>query len=212
MESKKAKKEAIRKQIISAAGVYKSELAGKVFLYVYGREYFEIVFKVESFMHRTGVDSSLYAKQFYNYSKAGKLTNNQFYFSDKHPFAGAKEKLSCLVKLPLLTNSLVCVLKDMATVTLTYKIGVTNLDFTLGLTENIDAEGNKINDMYLPRTLRIKDDSIAKSKDGDFVDFILMRDASVSSYDTIMYKDEKKKLPETVQHLISSELYDMLKA
>lgn len=48
--------------------------------------------------------------------------------------------------LPELTNEMVCVLKDMQTMTITYKLSVTNLEFTLGLTENTDRGGNKIND------------------------------------------------------------------
>lgn len=41
----------------------------------------------------------------------------------------------------ILKNDVVCVVKDMNTVTLTYKIGVTNLDFTIGLSEKFDLEG-----------------------------------------------------------------------
>lgn len=76
------------------------------------------------------------------------------------------------MKLPSLTEELVCVVKDMQTLTLTYKIGVTNLDFTIGLTENIDFEGNKINDWFLPRTLRVRDKAIENSPSAEFVDFI----------------------------------------
>ena len=44
---------------------------------------------------------------------------------------------------------MVCILKEMQTVTIIYKLSVTNLEFTLGLTENTDANGNKINDFFL---------------------------------------------------------------
>jgi len=63
------------------------------------------------------------------------LTTEQFYFDQKHSYHNAKKKLPYLLLLPVLTNRLVCVVKDMRTLTLTYKIGVTNLDFTLGLSE-----------------------------------------------------------------------------
>jgi len=206
MEAKENKKEFIRRQIISAAEVYKTELAGKVFLYVYGEEYFELNFRVDSFFHLTGVDSTLKAKQFYEYAKDGHLTNEQFYFTQQHYYNGAKKKLTCLSLLPVLTNSLVCILKDLTTVTLTYKIGVTNLDFTLGLTQNVDKNGKILNEMFFPRTLRVSDHSIEKSRDGEFVDFILMRNASVSKYDTIMYRDNSKKLPESVNELIDERI------
>ncbi len=47
----------------------------------------------------------------------------------------------------------VCILKDMQTVTIMYKLSVTNLEFTLGLTENLDNYGKKINDFFLPMSL-----------------------------------------------------------
>ena len=75
------------------------------------------------------------------------------------------------MQLPALTNSLVCVVKEMNTVTLTYKVGVTNLNFTIGLTENIDCMGNKINEWLLPRTLRVKDKAIENSAYAEFIDF-----------------------------------------
>ena len=55
---------------------------------------------------------------------------------------------------------MVCILKNMQTVTIIYKLSVTNLEFTLGLTENIDAKGNKINDFFLPMSLRVEDSSV----------------------------------------------------
>ena len=71
--------------------------------------------------------------------------------------------------------------KNMQTVTIIYKLSVTNLEFTLGLTENIDARGNKINDFFLPMSLRVEDSPVEKSNDGEVVDFIFSRDASVLS-------------------------------
>ena len=80
-------------------------------------------------------------------------------------------------RLPELTNEMVCILKNMETMTITYKLSVTNLEFTLGLTENKDNTGNKINDLFLPMSLRVKDSSVEKSGDGEIVDFIFSKDA-----------------------------------
>ena len=67
--------------------------------------------------------------------------------------------------------------------TITYKLSVTNLEFTLDLTENIDNNGNKINDLFLPMSLRVKDSSVERSNDGDVIDFIYFsKDASVAKY------------------------------
>ena len=146
MATKVDKKNAIRQGIIEAAIVYSQSLAGKTFLYVYGDEYFEVSFPVDHFLHLTGVETRLSAKDFYRNAKKAILTNDQFYFNARHIYANAKKKLPCLKRLPELTNEMVCVLKDMQTMTITYKLSVTNLEFTLGLTENTDRGGNKIND------------------------------------------------------------------
>ena len=179
MATKADKKNAIRQEIISAAGIYSCNLAGRTFLYIYGNEYFEVSFPVDHFLHLTGVDTMLSAKDFYKNAKKGILANGQFYFSNRHPFANAKKKLPCLKRLPELTNGLVCILKDMQTVRITYKLSVTNLEFTLGLTENIDKNGKKVNDLFLPMSLRVEDSSVEKSADGEIVDFIFSKDASI---------------------------------
>ena len=206
MATKTEKKEALRNDIIDSAGVYSSKLAGKHFLYVYGEEYFEVSFPSDCFLHLTGVETILSAKDFYKISKKGNLTNSQFYFSSRYPFANAKKKLPCLKRLPELTNGLVCVLKDMQTVKITYKLSVTNLEFTLGLTENLDKNGKKINNLFLPMSLRVEDSSVEKSAEGEIIDFIFSKDASVAKYDTLLVKDERKLVPTRVYSLLSDEL------
>ena len=74
MATKVDKKNAIRQGIIEAAIVYSQSLAGKTFLYVYGDEYFEVSFPVDHFLHLTGVETRLSAKDFYNNAKKSILT------------------------------------------------------------------------------------------------------------------------------------------
>ena len=207
MATKIDKKNAIRQDIIDSAGIYSQNLAGKAFLYVYGEEFFEVSFPVDHFLHLTGVETTLSAKDFYKNAKKGKLTNSQFYFDARHPYANAKKKLPCLKRLPELTNDMVCILKDMQTVTIIYKLSVTNLEFTLGLTENVDNQGKKINDFFLPMSLRVEDTSVEKSNDGEIVDFIFSKDASKTKYDSILVKDKHKIIPDSVKHLVSDSLY-----
>lgn len=207
MATKTDKKNAIRQDIIDSAGVYSQNLAGKSFLYVYGEEFFEVSFPVDHFLHLTGVETTLSAKDFYKNAKKGKLTNSQFYFDVRHPYANAKKKLPCLKRLPELTNDMVCILKDMQTVTIIYKLSVTNLEFTLGLTENVDNQGKKINDFFLPMSLRVEDTSVEKSNDGEIVDFIFSKDASKTKYDSILVEDKHISIPDSVKHLISDSLY-----
>lgn len=207
MATKTDKKNAIRQGIIDSAAIYSRNLAGKAFLYVYGNEYFEVSFPVDRFLHLTGVETKLSAKNFYKNAKKAKLTNSQFYFDARHLYANAKKKLPCLKRLPELTNDMVCILKDMQTVTIIYKLSVTNLEFTLGFTENTDDKGNKINDFFLPMSLRVEDTSVEKSNDGEIVDFIFAKDASVARYDTLLVEDKNKTIPENIKHLISDEFY-----
>lgn len=207
MATKTEKKNAIRQGIIDSARVYSQSLAGKDFLYVHGEEYFEVSFPVDHFLHLTGVETGLSAKDFYKNAKKGKLTNNQFYFDGRHPYANAKKKLPCLKRLPELTNEMVCILKDMQTVTIIYKLSITNLEFTLGLTKNINANGKRINDFFLPMSLRVQDSSVEKSNGGEIVDFIFSKDASMSKYDNLLVKDEHKVIPESVRHFIKDSFY-----
>lgn len=207
MATKTDKKNAIRQDIIDSAGVYSQNLAGKAFLYVYGEEFFEVSFPVDHFLHLTGVETTLSAKDFYKNAKKGKLTNSQFYFDARHPYANAKKKLPCLKRLPELTNDMVCILKDMQTVTIIYKLSVTNLEFTLSLTENVDNQGKKINDFFLPMSLRVEDTSVEKSNAGEIVDFIFSKDASKTKYDSILVEDKHKIIPDCVKHLISDSFY-----
>jgi len=166
-----------------------------------------VSFPIDHFLHLTGVETGLSAKDFYKNAKKGKLTNSQFYFNGKRPYANTKKKLPCLKRLPELTSEMVCILKDMQTVTIVYKLSVTNLEFTLGLTENIDITGKKINDFFLPMSLRVEDSSVEKSNDGEIVDFIFSKDASVSQYDNLLVKDGHKDIPECVRHLIKDSFY-----
>lgn len=201
MATKTDKKNRIRQAIIESSIVYSQNMAGKTFLYVYGNEYFEVSFPVDHFLHLTGVETNLSAKNFYKNAKKAMLTNQQFYFSVRHPYANAKKKLPCLKRLPELTNSMVCILKDMKTVTITYKLSVTNLEFTLGLMEGA-------NKLFFPMSLRVEDSSVAKSDGGEVVDFIFSKDASLEKYDQLRVKDDRKKIPQNLKHLIKDSFYN----
>ena len=79
MATKADKKNAIRQGIIDSAGIYSQSLAGKTFLYVYGEEFFEVSFPIDHFLHLTGVETKLSAKDFYKNAKKAKLTSSLFW-------------------------------------------------------------------------------------------------------------------------------------
>lgn len=138
MATKTEKKNQIRQDIIAAAAVYSRELAGKTFLYVYGNEYFEVSFPINHFLHLTGVETRLSAREFYRNAKKGFLT---------------------------------------------------------------------VNDLFLPRSLRVEDSSIEKSGAGEIVDFIFAKDASLDKYDCLLVCDESKRIPEIIFPLLEENLY-----
>lgn len=53
MEIKLDDKDLARKGIIRAAKSYSKHLSGKVFLYVFGNEYIEVMFRADDFLHMT---------------------------------------------------------------------------------------------------------------------------------------------------------------
>ena len=196
----------LRKQIISAANIYKNNLAGRVYLYVYGDTYCEVAYMTDCFKHLTGVDSPLRGNAFYDNAKNATLATNQINFNSRHPLKTAKKKILCLHRLPQLTKDLVCVVKDMTTLTLRYKLGITNLEFTVGLTENRNNSGEKVNDWLVPRTLRINDKAIDAAQDAEFVDFIFSKKATESTYDTVCFSASEVVLPQNVLPLLSDKL------
>lgn len=199
------KKLAIRTKILDAASVYSEELAGKVFLYVVGDKHFEVAFPVDRFKHLTGTKSSLSAKDFYKKAKKATLTTDQIFFDKNHPYNNAKKKLGYLELLPAITSELVCVVKNLKTPTITYKLGVTNLSFTIGLIQSSDDTSR-----FIPMTLRINDKAIENSTDAEFVDFILGKSAEEDAYTELRYKDPEKVIPVELRELLSKELQEQI--
>ena len=100
---KKYDKKSAIKIIVHAAKEYEEKLNNKHFLIVYQKKSLtktvEIGFRDMNFLHLTGVETRLSAKDFYKNAKKATLSNNQFYFNARHPYANAKKKLPCLKRL-----------------------------------------------------------------------------------------------------------------
>lgn len=210
MPISKKKKEAIRNQIIVAANEYRNNLSGKVYLYVVGSKYFEVAFLTGCFKHLTGVNSNLSAKDFYSKAVDATLATGQIYFDRNHPYLNSKKKLCYLGILSTLTNSLVCVTEGFNTRTITYKLGITNFSFTIGLSEHLDNNGNKLNNWYIPQTLRVNDRAVENSLSAEFADFIFCKSAVDNKYKIVTYLDEGKVLPDEVMQFLSQELRETL--
>ena len=103
--------------------------------------------------------------------------------------------------LPAITSELVCVVKNLKTPTITYKLGVTNLSFTIGLIQSGDDASR-----FIPMTLRINDKAIENSTDAEFVDFIFGKSTEEDEYTELRYKDPEKVIPVELRELFSEEL------
>ena len=107
--------------------------------------------------------------------------------------------------LPAITSELVCVVKNLKTPTITYKLGVTNLSFTIGLIQSSDDTSR-----FIPMTLRINDKAIENSTDAEFVDFIFGKSAEEDAYTELRYKDPEKVIPVELRELLSKELQEQI--
>ena len=190
----------MRNDIINAAREYQ-KMANKKYLYVYGDKFFEVIYKTSSFKHLTGVGSYLSAKNFYKKAVKGILADSQIHFNSRYPYTRAKKKLSCLKNIFLLVSSIICVVEDLNTVSVTYKIGLTNLNFTIGFMKE-DEKDN----YYSPQTLRVKDKSIENSQNAEFIDFIFEKEATEELYEKVTYKEEGKELPKKFLGMLSDDL------
>ena len=155
--------ELVRKNILIAVQKYKDELVGRRFLYIFDDSFIEVIFKTESFMHLTGVDSkSLKPEKFYERAKDKTLKRYQMFFSKRYPLKTALKKSKELIDIDIFSNSKIFVVKDMETNTYTYAFSFSDKKMTLGLTKDTrkDSEGNEIElDYYVPKSFRVKEDA-----------------------------------------------------
>lgn len=203
MEIKLDDKDLARKGIIRAAKSYSKHLSGKVFLYVFGNEYIEVMFRADDFLHMTGTGSTkMNAREFFRHARDGHLRRDQFRFLENYPFHLVNRKLSCLVRIHELTDREVAVLKDMRTGSLVYKIALSNLEFSVGMYQR--------GPLYSPRTLRVKDKSFENSGSGEIVDFIFARRYEETKYTTCTFQDSAKEIPAAVLSLLDPALTETL--
>lgn len=177
-------------RIKAAAQTYKQYLVGKTFMFVYGAKKIEVIFKAESFMHLTGVASTLYPKDFYKKAERRKLKQAEIKFDSTHPADFADIKTQYLHRLYELTITDIFIADNIVTMTATYAFGLTNLEFVLCCGKNTDKNGNVINDCYVPYSFRIEE--IDNDKFGDIyeVEYILSKPTSQNKYSEITYGDQ----------------------
>lgn len=194
--------------IKKAAVIYKRKLVGKTFLYVFDNRAIEVIYKASSFMHLTGVESSLSAKEFYKEAVNGKLTANQINFSARHPFPLCKKKIIHISSIASFATSECFLLEDISTSTACYKFGTTDMNFTLCLNREYDANGCPKGTNYIVQSLR-DEDCFDRSNNVFEVAYIFSKQNDVSQYTNLEYADARytlNNLPESITAMLSIEL------
>lgn len=187
--------------ITAAAASYKSNMVGRVFLYVFEGQFIEVTYRAKEFRHLTGVGTTLGANDFYKAAVKGTLTPNQLLFDNRHPADLCRRKMLHIQNLPAVTNSDLIVLETVGTQSKSYEFGFTELRFTLCLDKDLDASGNPKSNYYIVQSLR-DGDSFSRSGQQYECNYIFSKQNSTALYDTMNYSDGKvslNDLPEAVK-------------
>ena len=206
MKKNKLSKESIANAIMSAASIYKQNLVGKIFLYVFDSRYIEVMYKTRNFCHLTGVETSSKPLPFYKDALSGRLRPGQIHFSSRHPYDLCALKTNHLQNLCAITNSPSIILEEMTTNSAVYEFGLTELKFTLCLNKDSDVHGNAKGDYYIADSLR-NGNSLGKSKRHYDCQFIFSKPNSKKLYDTLCYDGRIIRisdLPEEIKQKLSS--------
>ena len=169
------------------AVIYKKHLISKTFLLLFEGHSIEIMFKAENLLHLCGVDTKLLAKDFYQKAYQKKLSDKEIYFSKKHPYDFAKIKLEHLPQAISLLSNESFVITDISTQTKMFKLGTTDLEVIFCFDSQIDNNGNIINNILIPYSLRVE--GIPNSKFGNMyeVNYVLSKKTGTKSYINIEY-------------------------
>jgi len=185
------------------AVIYKKHLISKTFLLLFEGHSIEIMFKAENLLHLCGVDTKLLAKDFYQKAYQKKLSDKEIYFSQKHPYDFAKIKLEHLPQAISLLSNESFVITDISTQTKMFKLGATDLEVIFCFDSQIDNNGNIINNILIPYSLRVE--GIPNSKFGNMyeVNYVLSKKTGTKNYINIEYGNPNLLTSYLEKHSIS---------
>lgn len=181
-------RERIVSVIQSAAQSYKENLVGRTFLYVFDGRYIEVLYKAQNFKHLTGVESRLSARDFYKAALRRQLQGTQIFFNARHPYQLCQRKLQHLQEVSALAYGESFLLEEIVTNTRHYKFGTTDLNFSLCMNKELDAEGREKGSCYVVESLR-DEDCFSKSKNVYVVTHIFRKRNDQKFYAELCYQD-----------------------
>lgn len=182
----KAKRNIVNK-INSSSIIYKNNLVGKTFLLLFNGKHIEVSFKDENFLHLCGVETNLYAKDFYKKAIKNTLGYKDIYFTNAHPYRLADKKTNFLSQAFLLLKNESLVVTDINTQSKNYKIGTTDCNILLCF-DKVKQNQN----IFVPYSLRVENIAISKFKDIYEVDYVLSKKNSEKQYDFLEYGDKSE--------------------
>ena len=196
----------IRNKIIAGAKLYDEYFLGKHYLVVYNSRCVKIQFNKNNFLHLTGVDTYLQAGKFFEFCIKEELTTNQFFFNRRYPYDFASKKVNNLINLPKLFNSDSIILEDVTTETKVFKIGMTELSFTLCF--DTFMESSDFLTVCSHRVEKMSSSIVDKSSDAFFIDYVFSKKTSEQKYETIEYDGKKAISSDAIIELLSQSLVE----
>lgn len=180
----------IIRRIHNAAKKYKDYFIGNTYMFVYEQRYVEVIFKKSSFLHLTGVNTNLNAENFYNHALMKKgLRPQEVLFDVNHPYDLADKKTLYLSDLYKITITDVVIADNITTMTFTYGIGITNLEFVICLGDDTDFAGNIISNCKVPYSFRVEEIDNAQFNDLYEVTHVFKKKTGQTKYDELTFGD-----------------------
>ncbi len=178
-------------RITKIAEQYKNNMIGKTFLILFEGESVEVVFKAENFLHLCGVDTVLYAKDFYRKAVHGQLKESEIGFSSLHPYHFADIKTKHLSEALSIMNRESLVITDVVTKTRGYKLGTTDLEIVFCFDSQLNINGKPIGETLIPYSLRIEDISNNNFDEMYEVDYVLSKKTGTKEYNTVEFGNKE---------------------
>lgn len=195
-------------QIHIAAELYRKNLVGRKFLYVFDGRYIEVIYKRANFRHLTGVATNLSARSFYSKAAQHILTTNQIDFTSVHPYSLCIRKLQHIVQIASMASSESFMLEEITTNTQRYKFGTTDLKFSLCMNKETDDSGNEKGECYVVQSLR-DEDCFSKTKDVYIVTHIFSKPNDEKKYSQLLFEDSSiacNSVPQAVMEMLDDDL------
>ena len=180
----------IRNTICKAAAEYKRQFVGKTFLVVYDGKCHEVLFKADNFQHLCGVESRLYAKDFFKRAVNNNLNKREIYFSKDHPYALAKKKLNALLELMDIFSKDCCIVTNMKTQTRTYRFGITDMSILLCMDNQYNGK-QKVHDYLIPYSFRVENIDKNRYEEKTKIDYIFEKPIDDKQYSKMIYGDKE---------------------